>query len=354
MPLALIWTILPVSADTGWWVAAPGGTPPISAIASDQGSTTLAISKGVAGWYSPTSGRFSEIKLPSRFGPALAVGASGRQGVIAFARGELVEAGPTGRVRPLPRLSGSPRALAVFGQDPVLVAVATSTGLFSGRLRTPLSKITSGNGGAVIAPPTPGRAWLALVSGRLWQRPPGGHWTLARSAPRFAATTSALTELATGIVLVGEPEGLIWRGDGDRWARSFQVLPYGGLSGVPTVTALVADGATSAYLATDGFGTLLTPDGGYTWYRAPPPDASVSQLATMGPVFSSHAHGLVVAVSPSRLYLHRLQELPQPPTYSPASASAELAGTAAVTVGSIFLVTLLLWWWSRRRRGLSV
>ena len=352
--LALLWTVMPVSATAGWWVAAPGGTPPISVIASDQGSITLAISKGAPGWYSPTSGRFSQLKLPSGLGPAVAVGASGSQGVVAFGRGQLVDVRRGGSIRQLPRVSGSPRALALFGHDQVLVAVATSSGLFSGRLGSPLKKTTSGSGCAVIAPPTAGRAWLALVNGHLWRRPPGRRWTLVRSAPRFARTTTALTELSDGVVLVGEPSGLVWRGDGNAWARSFQVLPYGGLGGVPAVTALVADGATSAYLGTDGFGTLLTPDGGYTWYRAPPPNASVSQLATVGPVFSSHTRGLVVAVSPTRLYLHRLQKLPQPPSYSASSAVAELVGTAAVTVGSVFLATLLLWLLSRRRRRLSV
>jgi hypothetical protein len=120
------------------------------------------------------------------------------------------------------------------------------------------------------------------------------------------------------------------------------------------VTTLAADGATSAYVGTDGFGTLLTPDGGYTWYRAPPPVGSISLLATVGPVFSVKAHGYVVVLSAGRVLLHRLQSLPEPPTYSPTGETAELAGTAAVTLASVLLITLSLWYLVRRLRHLSV
>lgn len=356
--LTFLLSTAPAAAAAGWWVAAPPGTPSISAVASNQGPITLAISDGVAGWYSPSTARFRPLQLPSglepKLGPALTVAAAGRVGVVGFRRGQLVEVSPGGTVLRLPPVTGLPHAVAVSGGDPALVAIATSRGLFSGRLGSSLSKITSGSALAVMAPPDSGRAWLALVSGRLWERRAGGRWLETRGAPTFGRTTTALAELSSGVVLVGEPGGLIWRGDGGSWARAFQVLPYGGLGGVPTVTSLVADGVMSAYLGTDGFGTLLTPDGGYTWYRAPPPDATIAQLATVGPVFSTHAHGLVVAVSSGGIYLHRLQALPQPPTYSPPSAGAELVGTAAVTVVSVLLITLLLWLMSRRQRRLSV
>jgi hypothetical protein len=163
-----------------------------------------------------------------------------------------------------------------------------------------------------------------------------------------------VAELSSGVILVGQPGGLIWRGAGGIWSRAFQILPYGGLGGVPAVTALVSDGSTSAYVATDGFGTLLTPDGGFSWYRAPPSDGAILALATVGPVFSSRAHGFVVALSPGRVFLHRLQLLPEPPSYTPTSETAELVGTAAVTLASVLLVVLLLWLLTRRQHRLSV
>jgi hypothetical protein len=163
-----------------------------------------------------------------------------------------------------------------------------------------------------------------------------------------------LAQLSSGVLLVGQTGGLIWRGQGESWSRAFQILPYGGLGGVPTVTSLVADGATSAYVGTAGFGTLLTPDGGYSWYRAAPASGVISALATVGPVFSAKAHGFVVALTPGQIYLHRLQLLPEPLAYTPTAESAELVGTAAVTLATVFLIVLFLWLLSRRQRRRSV
>ncbi|HUY09132.1 MAG TPA: hypothetical protein VMW80_06735 [Candidatus Dormibacteraeota bacterium] len=327
-------------------------------MASDQGATTLAISHGIPGWYAPKSGEFAPLRTPagvaSSGGSAVAVGAEGRLGVVAYGHGQLAEASEGGAVLSLPSVPGVPRAVAVAGGDPELVAVATSRGLFSGRLGGRLARVASGVARSVLAPPTSSRAWLALVNGRLWERSVHQGWAPAYSSPDFGPETTALTELSSGVILVGQPGGLIWRGDRDRWTRAFQVLPYGGLGGVPTVTSLAADGATSAYVGTDGFGTLLTPDGGYTWYRAPPPVAAISLLATVGPVFSAKAHGYVVAVSDDRVFLHQLQALPEPPTYSPTGETEELVGTAAVTLASALLITLLLWFLDRRQRHLSV
>jgi hypothetical protein len=163
-----------------------------------------------------------------------------------------------------------------------------------------------------------------------------------------------MAELSDGSILVVEPGGLVWRGAGRRWVPAFQLLPYGGLGGVPQPTSLAADGDGSAYLATDGFGTLLTPDGGYSWYRAAPPEGAISSLATVGPVFGSKARGYVVATSPAGLFLHRLQLLPEPPVYSPSGQTAELLGTAAVTLVAAVLTLLSLWYLNRRSRSRSV
>src|ERR1035441_68489 len=129
--LMLTLTAIPVAAAAGWWVPAPIGSRSLCAVASNQGSATLAISKGVPGWYRPTSGSFSPLAVPgavSAPGPAAAVAA--RDGV-----------GGGGGSRLLPSVPGVPRALALVGGDPQLLAVATSRGLFSGRLGSRLALV---------------------------------------------------------------------------------------------------------------------------------------------------------------------------------------------------------------------
>lgn len=123
---------------------------------------------------------------------------------------------------------------------------------------------------------------------------------------------------------------------------------------MPQPTSLAADGEGSAYLATDGYGTLLSPDGGYSWYRAAPPEDSITSLATVGPVFGATAHGYVLATSAAGLFVHRLEALPEPPVYSPSGQTAELLGTAAVTLLSALLTLMGLWHLSRRARARSV
>ncbi|HVB13929.1 MAG TPA: hypothetical protein VNH38_04130 [Candidatus Dormibacteraeota bacterium] len=355
--LTLTGAAVPVLAAGGWWVSAPSASRPISAVASSQGMLTLAISNGVPGWYLPSSGRFTPADTPghaSASGPAVAVATAPGLGVVAYRGGELAELRPGRRPVPLSSVAGVPRALALAADGPTLLAVATSRGLFSGQLGSRLNQVAAGDGQAVIAPSRPGWAWAALIGGRIWTRSSGGGWARAPDAPPLDPQTRAIAELGSGAILVGEPGGLVWRGSRGRWDQSFQVLPYGGLGGVPKLTSLVADGANSAYLGTEGFGTLLTPDGGYTWYRAAPADGLISALATVGPVFATHAHGLVVALSPHGVFLHHLQALPQPPTYTVSGATAELAGTAGVTLAAALLVTLLLWYLTRRQRRLSV
>ncbi|HEY6537901.1 MAG TPA: hypothetical protein VI138_02535 [Candidatus Dormibacteraeota bacterium] len=337
----------PVLAASGWWVRAPFGSRPFSEIASDQGQATLAISGGRAGWYRPSTGRFRP--LPALGPPATAVAAAGRVGVVALRGGALAVVDQDGQTRSQPSIPGVVRAIALGSHGQL--AIASSRGLFAGRLGEKLKRVAAGPATAVEAPPRDGLSWLALIGGRLWTGLRDRGWAGSEHAPRFPAGTGALTELGSGAILVAEAGGLIWLGQRRSWERAFQVLPAGGLDGVPRVTALAADGWTAAYVGTDGFGTLLTPDGGYSWYRAPPPGAAVRELATVGPVFSRRPRGMVVAVTDAGIYLHRLQVLPAPPVYSPPRASAELEGTVGVTALAVLLVTFLLWLHDRRRRA---
>jgi hypothetical protein len=349
---------LPAAAAGSWWVPAPSSSRSISVVATNQGSTTLAISGPVPGWYRPNTGRFAEIRgvgLGYPPGRAVAVAAADGLGVIAFSGGALLEVVQGSRGGHLiPSAPGIPRSVAVVGGGASLLALATSRGLFSGHIGGQLSPVAAGSAQLVMAPSRPGLAWLALVGGELWTRPAGRGWTPAPGAPRFAPRTDVMAALSGGSILVAEPGGLVWRGVGQSWAPAFQLLPYGGLGGVPQPTSLAADGEGSAYLATDGYGTLLTPDGGYSWYRAAPAEGRITSLATVGPVFGATAHGYVVATSAAGLFVHRLQPLPEPTVYSPSGQAAELLGTAAVTLLSAIATLLGLWYLSRRAHPRSV
>ncbi|MGP8248383.1 MAG: hypothetical protein ACLQNU_00330 [Candidatus Dormibacteria bacterium] len=350
--------LAPAVASGSWWVQSPSSSGSLAAVATNQGLTTLAISRSVPGWYRPSTGRFTKIRglgMGYPKGRAVAVAADHGLGVVAFSSGALVEVAHGGRSgHRIPSAPGIPRSLAVVGDQPALLAVATSRGLFSGVVGGQLSLAATGSAQLVLAPSRPGLDWLALVGGELWTRPAAGSWATARGAPRFDPLTHVMAELSGGQILVVEPGGLVWRGAGRNWTPAFQLLPYGGLGGVPEPTSLAADGAGSAYLATDGYGTLLTPDGGYSWYRAAPPEGAITSLATVGPVFGARAHGYVVATSAAGLFLHRLQQLPQPPVYSPSGQAAELLGTASVTLISALLTLLGLWYLRRMAHHRSV
>lgn len=356
--LATTALVLPAAAAASWWVQSPPRSRPISVVATNQGSATLAISRQVAGWYRPSTGQFAEIPGPGAGNPAgraVAVAADDGLGVVAFSAGALIQVSEGTETRHLiPPVPGIPRSVAVVGGQPALVAVASSRGLFSGQVGTRLSLVASGPALLVLSPSRPGLAWMALVGGELWTRSAGRSWSPASGAPRFDPETHVMAELSDGSILVAEPGGLVWRGAGQSWAPAFQLLPYGGLGGVPQPTSLAADGEGSAYLATDGYGTLLSPDGGYSWYRAAPPEDSITSLATVGPVFGATAHGYVLATSAAGLFVHRLEALPEPPVYSPSGQTAELLGTAAVTLLSALLTLMGLWHLSRRARARSV
>ena len=62
----------------------------------------------------------------------------------------------------------------------------------------------------------------------------------------------------------------------------------------------------------------------------------------------------MVATSRAGLFVHRLQQLPEPPVYTPSGQTAELLGTAAVTLLAVLLTLVGLWYLSRRARPRSV
>ncbi len=344
------------SGGRWWWPPLPLR---LTAVASSPSTRTLAISRGRAGWLRPLTGSFRPLRSAGA-GPARAVAmAAGGEGCIVLRSGRTVFLGPGGRLLGTAQLPGGPApagtavALAAGAGGPLAV-VATPRGLVALRPGRPANTLLRGDATAVVPPAATRHPWWALVGGELaWSRS-GTSWAPVPRAPRFAASTHVLAALVDGTVLVAEPSGLVWSRTGQGWARVLQLLPAGGLSSVPEPTALQAVNVSSAYLATDGFGALLTPDDGYGWYRAAPSQlpATVDLLATVGPVRSAtRPRGLVLAAGPRGLSVHALQPLPTPPAYQGATQTAEELGTAAVTLAAIALAAGALWLGSRRRPG---
>ncbi|MHB1500168.1 MAG: beta propeller repeat protein [Candidatus Dormibacteria bacterium] len=350
--LLAAFTMAPVSAASPWWVPAPGPPSSVSAIASNTRLVTLAVAGGRSYWLNATTGAL----VPSGDrGPARFVAASGSRGLILNAGGELYFVGPRTRARLLQQLPGQPRGLAVsFGPHPVALA-ATAQGLFMGPLGSRLTKLKR-----TISPPGPlalagpvvaGEPFVVATAAGILLVDAGGEARASKGSPRLG-NHATVAETGAGIILAGNDGGLVYALYRTGWAPVFQLLPYGGLAGVPRLTAILGVGPDAAYIATSGFGTLLTPDGGYTWYRAAPqtPSGRVEALAALGPVYARQPSGLVVAVAPNGLFLHRLQTLPAAPVYTGANQAGRLLGTAGITLVAALAVVLGIWAVRRRRR----
>ena len=334
-----------------WWVVVPGAPRGLSQIAAGSSSPTLAIVHGGAGWLWPLTGRYRGLALPDA---AVVASLPGGSGLVQTNSGQLLEVG-SDHSRRLGRLPGRPLGMAVGpGASPWVVAITTS-GVYQWRPPGLPRPVAGGRGDPLAVAPPAAAAYpfvIAERSGEYLLRP-GGSLVPSRGSPELGSGAK-VAELADGVVLAVARSGVVWGLYKDGWQAAFQVLPAGGLSGVPSINGLVAVSGSAAYLATSGFGTLLTPDGGYSWYRADlPRTSSVLQISTLGPVLSSDPRGDVLAVTPSGLYRHLLQPLPTPPQYSGSTGSMELLLTTLVTAAASALVILLVWAWRRHqlRRG---
>ncbi|MBJ7596284.1 MAG: hypothetical protein JF886_15760 [Candidatus Dormibacteraeota bacterium] len=134
-----------------------------------------------------------------------------------------------------------------------------------------------------------------------------------------------------GVVVTVGRDNHVWRRDqSGRWATSFILLPAGGLSGTPQVTSLAAFTqplSAAVYMGTDGYGVLISQDGGDDWIRADPglPE-HVLALAT-----DSSARALYAATDQG-LFVHHLQAFPAPPVYHDASLYLRWLGIALVAL----------------------
>jgi hypothetical protein len=166
-------------------------------------------------------------------------------------------------------------------------------------------------------------------------------------APFLGATAHLIAAPAAlrGVVVAVGSDNHVWRrAPSGQWATSFILLPAGGLSGPPQVTAVAAftSPVTGAiYMGTDGYGVLLSQDGGDDWIRADPglPENVLALSA------DSSARALYAATDQG-LFVHHLQSFPAPPVYRDTSLLVRWLGIAIVallaTAGAVVGLRLAL------------
>jgi hypothetical protein len=222
--------------------------------------------------------------------------------------------------------------------------------------------IATGAGFEPAATPPPAQAASVTAAGTTWSIDPAGrivsspNGSSARVDPGSPALGTGAHLIAApaalpGVVLAVSVSGQVWRRTaGGSWSLSLVLLPNTLVTGTPAVTAITAFSSKPVsdvvYLGTDGYGTLLTTDGGDDWVRADPglPDGVLSLAAdTSGPVPA------VWAGTTGGLYVHRLQSLPAIPAYSGGSLTGKWLITGAVCLVVTLLAALALAGWSRRR-----
>jgi hypothetical protein len=142
-----------------------------------------------------------------------------------------------------------------------------------------------------------------------------------------------------GVVVAVATDGTVWRRgqDGD-WKQALWLLPQSLIQGVPAVTSVTAFTqplSDAIYVGTNGYGVLISTDGGDDWIRAGPglPDSVVALSA-------DSARHAVYAGTPDGLWVHILQELPAPPAYQDAALVWRWLGIGGVTLVAAALTLL--------------
>ena len=218
------------------------------------------------------------------------------------------------------------------------------------------------DGFAAAAAPPPLPAAQVTVGARTWSIGAAGE-VLVSSHGQPPSRDPGSPDLGAGAHLIAAPlatPGLVDRrqhlGDGlapvSRWRLVGLAGPAAGHPGHrhAGVTGLAAfntiDVSAVVYLGTDGYGTLLTSDGGDDWVRADPglPDGR----ARASPPTPSGAAPAIWAATTEGLYVHRLQAIPSIPNYAGGSLTGKWLATIALGLGVILLAGLALVAWSRR------
>jgi hypothetical protein len=173
-------------------------------------------------------------------------------------------------------------------------------------------------------------------TGTSTEHPDAGAPYLGAGAHILAAPAAA-----PGVVVAVGTDNHVWRRtQSGTWATAFIPLPAGGLSGAPRITSLAAFTqplSVAVYMGVDGYGVLLSNDGGDDWIRADPglPE-SVLGLAT------DPAAKALYAATDQGLYVHHLQSFPAPPVYVDSALYLRWLGIAAVALAATLIALLAL------------
>ena len=156
---------------------------------------------------------------------------------------------------------------------PGQLAVQTASGAYvstdAGRSFRPVSSEPH------LSAPLPATIWQ-IEDGTVFTGPPSSLLAPDPHSPDLGASAHliAAPAAAPGVVVAVGTDNHVWRrAPSGQWATSFILLRAGGLSGTPQVTSLAAFTqplSTAVYMGTDGYGVLVTEDGGDDWIRADP------------------------------------------------------------------------------------
>jgi hypothetical protein len=228
--------------------------------------------------------------------------------------------------------------------DTILVrtgAGATLTSTDAGRTFTPASDTPFPPTGTVTVG---NQAWSIDAAGQiLHDANVAGRSAVLRDpdSPDLGAGADQIAAPAAlpGVVVAVATDGTVWRRgqDGD-WKQALWLLPQSLIQGVPAVTSVTAFTqplSEAIYVGTNGYGVLISTDGGDDWIRAGPglPDSVLALSA-------DSARHAVYAGTPDGLWVHILQELPAPPAYQDAALVWRWLGIGAVTVVAAALTLL--------------
>jgi hypothetical protein len=193
----------------------------------------------------------------------------------------------------------------------------------------------------VAARPAAQGAWQ-VRNGRIGRIDARGAWHLDPGSPTVATTDDgghsriAAPAGLNGVVVAVDTDNVVWRRGGDGgWARALLLLPQHIAAGPPPITGVTAFDrplTTTVYMATDGYSTLITTDGGDDWIRtgAGLPDGVLA-------ITTDAARGAVFAATADGLWVHHLQAFPGVPSYTDAALYWRLAGIALVSAAAAAL-----------------
>jgi hypothetical protein len=185
----------------------------------------------------------------------------------------------------------------------------------------------------LTVPPQQGPVSWEIRGGTVFTGRPGRALVPDPRSPFLGDSAHLITAPAAspGVAVAVGTDNHVWRRvPSGQWSTSFIPLPAGGLSGAPPVTSLAAFAqplTAAVYMGTDGYGVLVSEDGGDDWIRADPGlPGNVLAMAT------DPSTGALFAATDRGLFVHHLQAFPAPPVYRDASLYWKWLGIVVVAL----------------------